>query len=149
MDLDDKNLEELFQLADRIGKKPQHRLTQQDFEDYRQFDRWRYVNGDSECGTTPASKQWVKDNSDWTCPICDQRFADCGGRTIDHKLPRSQYPWLSLNFENLWVICQTCNKEKSDMHWFEYERYILKHYPDRFSSIQTFRPTKLIKSLKT
>lgn len=56
MELEDKELHELFQLADQIGKKRYNRLTRQDFEDYKKFDRWRYVNGDSECGTTQESK---------------------------------------------------------------------------------------------
>ncbi|MGI0495329.1 HNH endonuclease [Alkalinema pantanalense CENA528] len=70
------------------------------------------------------------------------------GRTMDHKLPRSQYPWLSMDFRNLWVICRNCNQEKGEMHWFEYEHYLLIHHPDRLSEIQVFRPTKLLKSLK-
>lgn len=148
MDLEDKTLKELFELADRIGKKRYHKLTHQDFEDYRKFDRWRYLNGDSECGTTQESKDWIRENSDRHCPICHVRFADCGGRTIDHKLPRSQYPWLSVDFRNFWVICRACNEEKGEMHWFEYEHYVMIRYPDRLSAVQTARPTQLLKSLK-
>lgn len=148
MDLENKELAELFQIADQIGKKRYHKLTRQDFLDYKQFDHWRYVNGDSECGTTQESRDWARDHSDWSCPICEVRFSECGGRTIDHKLPRSQYPWLSLNFQNLWVICKTCNEEKADMHWFEYEHYMFVHHPDRLSAIQMARPTQLLRSLK-
>ena len=148
MDIDDKTLQELFSLADKIGKKRYHRLTRQDFDDYRKFDCWRYINGNSECGTTLASKQWVKDNSDWSCPVCGERFADREGRTIDHKLPRAQYPWLSLDFRNLWVICRICNQEKGEMHWYEYERYILIHYPMRYEEVAFARPRQLLQSLK-
>ncbi len=146
--LDDKSLKDLFKLADAVGKKRYHKLTPQDFEQYRKFDYWRYVNGNSECGTTQESKIWAKENSDWNCPVCGARFADVGGRTIDHKLPRAQYPWLSLDFKNLWVICKHCNHEKEEMHWYEYERYILKHYPERYSDIQLYRPRQVLKSLK-
>jgi rubredoxin len=148
VDLEDKELEELFKLADAIGKRRYNRLTSADLADYKKFDQWRYVNGDSECGSTPVSKAWVKENSDWHCPICDQRFSEFNGRTIDHKLPRSQYPWLSLDFRNFWVICRRCNIEKGEMHWFEYEHYILTHHPDRLSEIQAFRPIALLRSLK-
>ncbi|MCG8367601.1 MAG: HNH endonuclease [Pseudanabaenales cyanobacterium] len=148
MDTDDKMLQELFALADKVGKKQYHKLTSQDFDNYRKFDHWRYINGDGECGTTPESKQWVKDNSDWNCPICGEKFADRDGRTIDHKLPRAQYPWLSLDFRNLWVICRICNQEKGEMHWYEYEHYILIHYPDRYQDIAFARPRKLLQTLK-
>jgi len=148
MDTDNKTLKELFSLADKVGKKRYHKLTSQDFEDYRKFDRWRYINGDSECGSTPESKQWVKDNSDWHCPICGERFANRDGRTIDHKLPRAQYPWLSLEFQNLWVICRICNQEKGEMHWYEYEHYILIHHPNRYQDVAFARPRKLLQTLK-
>jgi 5-methylcytosine-specific restriction endonuclease McrA len=148
VDLENKELKELFVLADAIGKRRYNRLTPQDFEDYKQFDRWRYVNGDSECGTTQASKDWARQNSDGRCPICEIRFSDCGGRTIDHKLPRSQYPWLSMDFRNFWVICKPCNQEKGEKHWFEYEHYMFIHHPDRLPAIQMVRPVQLLKSLK-
>ncbi len=142
------NLASLFHSADKIGKKRYHKLTQEDFDDYRKFDHWRYINGDGECGTTAQSRDWVQDNSEWHCPICGDRFQDRGGRTIDHKLPRSQYPWLSLEFSNLWVICQQCNQEKGEMHWYEYEHYIFTHHRSRYKEVQFFRPIRLLKSLK-
>jgi 5-methylcytosine-specific restriction endonuclease McrA len=148
MNLEDKNLEKLFELANKIGNKRYHKLTAQDFEDYRKFDHWRYINGDSECGTTPESKEWVRNHSDCHCPICGEKYSEQGGRSIDHKLPRSQYPWLSIDFKNLWVICLTCNKEKGEMHWYEYEHYILVHYPNLYSTVKDARPTYLLKSLR-
>lgn len=141
-------LKELFKLADKIGKQRYHKLTHQDFENYNEFDNWRYINGNSEYGTTQESQDWVKENSDWNCPICEEKFSKCGGRTIDYKLPRSQYPWLSNNPNNFWVICKACNQEKGEKHWFEYEHYILIHHPDRLPAIETMRPTQLLKSLK-
>lgn len=148
MELDGKKLEELFQKANKIGNKRYHKLTRQDLEDYRKFDHWRHINGDGECGTTEESKQWVKDNSDFHCPVCEERFADRDGRSIDHKLPRAQYPWLSLDFKNLWVICRMCNQEKAEMHWYEYEHYIFIHHPDRYPNVKLARPRDLLRSLK-
>lgn len=148
MNLEDKDLQALFQLADRAGSRRYHKLTAQDFENYRKFDYWRYVNGDSECGTTQESKDWVRDHSDWFCPICGEKYSYRQGRSIDHKLPRSQYPWLSMDFNNLWVICLMCNKEKGEKHWYEYERYIYDNYRDTYGFIRSVRPTKLLKSLR-
>jgi hypothetical protein len=146
--LDNKELKDLFRLADKIGKKQYHKLTTQDLADYRKFDYWRYVNGDGACGTTSESKQWVKDNSEYHCPICGEKFSIRQGKTIDHKLPRAQYPWLSLDFRNLWVICRICNQEKGEMHWYEYERYTFLKYPNRLADIQFARPRQLLKTLK-
>jgi len=145
---ENKDLKKLFELADRVGKKRYHRLTQQDFEDYRKYDYWRCVNGDGERGTTQQSKDWVSENSDWNCPICEERYAHREGRTIDHKLPRSQYPWLSMKFENLWVICQMCNEEKGEMHWYEYEHYMFVHHPELYTNVQVACPNLLLKSLR-
>lgn len=147
MDLENQELNELFKLADRIGSRRYHRLTAKDLNDYLKYDRWRFVNGDGECGTTPESKAWVEEHSDWYCPICSKQYRDRGGRTIDHKLPRSQYPWLSLNWINLWVICRTCNREKGEMHWYEYEQYMHHNYPQDYSVIKAARPIQLLNSL--
>ena len=147
MNLENKDLNELFRLAKEIGKKRYHRLSKQDFEDYRAYDDWRYVNGDGECGTTQESKDWVKNNSDWFCPICSENYSNRGGRTIDHKLPRSQYPWLSIDFNNLWVICLYCNRQKGEMHWYEYEHYIYINHQDLYYGVKLYRPTKLLQSL--
>lgn len=143
----DKTLQELFKLADKVGNRRYHKLTHQDFEDYRKFDYWRYVNGDSECGTTVESRKWVKDNSESYCPVCGAKYSPNNGRSIDHKLPRAQYPWLSLDFRNLWVICYECNQEKSEMHWYEYEHYIFTKYPERYHDVVFARPKLLLQSL--
>jgi 5-methylcytosine-specific restriction endonuclease McrA len=148
VNLEDKELKELFKLADKIGKKRYHKLTQQDLVDYRAFENWRYINGDSECGTTQQSKDWVRSHSDWFCPICEEGFSKRGGKTIDHKLPRAQYPWLSMDFKNFWVICLQCNQEKGEMHWYEYERYMMVHHPNLYSAVKDARPKLLLQSLK-
>ena len=144
---DKDKLAELFRLADKVGKKRYHKLTPQDLANYRKFDEWRYINGDSECGTTDESKRWVRDNADSRCPICAQFFRDKGGPTVDHKLPRAQYPWLAMDFRNLWVICRDCNREKGERHWYEYERYVYKEYPDRYEDVEFARPRQLLKTL--
>lgn len=42
--LEDKELRALFKLADEVGNKHYHRLTPQDFQDYLQYNHWRYIN---------------------------------------------------------------------------------------------------------
>ncbi len=149
MNLEKKALEELFQLAQTVGNRRYHKLTPEDFENYRKFDHWRYINGDFECGTTQASRNWVNDHSDWYCPICLEDFSRRGGKTVDHKLPRAQYPWLAMDFRNLWVICQVCNQEKAEMHWYEYEHYIFVHHPKLYPAVKQARPVTVLKSLRS
>lgn len=148
MNLENKDLHELFKLARKIGNKRYNQLTQQDFEDYLKYNSWRYINGDYECGTTEESKVWVRENSDWYCPVCCHNYNERGGKTIDHKLPRSQYPWLSMKMQNLWVICQTCNREKAEMNWYEYEHYIITQSSHNYPVIKAARPISLLQSLK-
>ncbi|NDJ16736.1 HNH endonuclease [Myxacorys almedinensis] len=148
MDVDGKDLKDLFKFADYIGKKRYNRLTIRDFEDYRKFEDWRYINGKYECGTTQESRDWVRDHSDSHCPICNEYYSRRDGKTVDHKLPRSQYPWLSMEFKNLWVICSWCNKEKGEMHWYEYEHYMFLHHSDLYLTVKAARPTELLRSLR-
>ncbi|MBD1917942.1 MULTISPECIES: hypothetical protein [Cyanophyceae] len=64
------------------------------------------------------------------------------------ELPRAQYPWLSLDFRNLWVICYQCNQEKAERHWYEYEHYVFTQYPDRYGDIVFARLRQLLKTLR-
>ena len=45
-----------------------------------------------------------------TCAICDASL-NSGGRTIEHYLPKSQYPSLSIHPDNLVPLCKTCNRD--------------------------------------
>jgi hypothetical protein len=146
-DLKNADLKTLFDLVDKIGGKRYHRLTSADLEDYRQYDNWRYIQADPELGSTPISKKWVAEHSTQTCPVCGDAHRLRGGKNIDHKMPRAQYPWLSLNFQNFWVICRACNLEKAEMNWYEYERYCFKNYADRYHYILEERPQQLLLSL--
>lgn len=148
VNIEEKELKELFKLVDQIGNKRYHKLTHLDFETYREFDYWRYVNGDYECGTTEESKEWVRNYSDRDCPICGKSHREKGGKTIDHKLPRSQYPWLSMEFKNFWVICRDCNIKKGEMHWYAYEQYVLVRHSDFYDAVKAARPNQLLQSLK-
>jgi 5-methylcytosine-specific restriction endonuclease McrA len=105
------------------------------------------INGDGEWGIAKASRVWVHENSDRSCPVCRQRFANRGGWTIDHKLPHSQYPWLSRDVRNLWIICHQCKQEKGEMHWYEYEHYIWINHPDYYQDVAFARPRKLLAEL--
>jgi 5-methylcytosine-specific restriction endonuclease McrA len=39
---------------------------------------------------------------------------------VDHIKPRSLFPELEMDFENLQVLCKVCNEEKSNHHYTDY-----------------------------
>ncbi len=48
---------------------------------------------------------------DYTCQICGFRNMDI--MIVDHKLPKSKYPELKLNLDNLQTLCPNCNQIKT------------------------------------
>lgn len=46
------------------------------------------------------------------CAECGKQIKNDIDITVDHKRPRSKYPDLALNRENLCVLCRTCNSKK-------------------------------------
>jgi uncharacterized protein (TIGR02646 family) len=55
-------------------------------------------------------------NTAGICDCCGARASD-GVRThVDHIKPRSKYPKLSLDLDNLQVLCEDCNLGKSNYY---------------------------------
>ena len=48
------------------------------------------------------------------CQCCGRRPLECGPLHVDHIKPRSKYPALELDINNLQVLCQDCNFGKSN-----------------------------------
>jgi hypothetical protein len=46
------------------------------------------------------------------CAECRKRIKNDIDLTVDHKRPRSKYPDLSLDRENLRILCRSCNSKK-------------------------------------
>jgi 5-methylcytosine-specific restriction endonuclease McrA len=51
------------------------------------------------------------------CMKCGKSHAEIH---VDHIKPRSLYPKLELDFDNLQVLCKECNLEKSNLHCTDY-----------------------------
>ena len=47
-----------------------------------------------------------------TCKMCGKRRLTDADLAVDHVLPRSKYPELALERENLQVLCKSCNSSK-------------------------------------
>lgn len=60
------------------------------------------------------------------CPYCGQRNV----RTLDHFLPKSQYPKLSITPLNLIPCCSDCNKDKKDKTIMQNSDLIIHPYYD-------------------
>lgn len=83
--------------------------------------RWRLLHSPGR--VFYRSKQWlalrirVFATYGRSCMKC--RRAD-GIMHVDHIKPRSKYPELSLEFDNMQVLCESCNQEKSNWHDTDY-----------------------------
>ncbi len=62
-----------------------------------------------------SSHEWAKirykvlKRSNGRCELCGRSSADGVKLHVDHIKPRHRYPHLSLDINNLQVLCQTCN----------------------------------------
>lgn len=54
------------------------------------------------------------------CAECGIRIIKNSDVTVDHIKPRSKYPDLALNLENLRVLCRSCNSLKGNREFEEY-----------------------------
>ncbi len=67
-------------------------------------------------------------HSQRVCAYCGTRKA----KTIDHYLPQSQFPHLSIAFENLVASCFECNTVKSDAAVTQQEQMLFHPYYEAF-----------------
>jgi len=51
------------------------------------------------------------------CASCGKRIRKQDDITVDHIKPRSKYPELALDRQNLQVLCRKCNSSKRDKEW--------------------------------
>ena len=76
------------------------------------------------------TKEWLREwrKVRYRALVRDKGRCQCCGRTaqdgvrmeVDHCLPKSKYPLLSLELSNLATLCADCNRSKSDTdetHW--------------------------------
>jgi hypothetical protein len=60
---------------------------------------------------TIIRKQVIKEEGR-VCEECGKRIKNDFDITVDHKRPRSKYPDIALDRENLRILCRTCNSKK-------------------------------------
>ena len=54
------------------------------------------------------------------CMCCGRTPSDHRHINVDHIKPRKTHPELSLDFDNLQVLCGVCNKKKGNKHMTDY-----------------------------
>lgn len=59
---------------------------------------------------------------------------------VDHIKPRSKYPSLQYNLDNLQILCQPCNQEKSNLNCNDY-REVKISAVDRYFGLKDNEPT--------
>ncbi len=75
---------------------------------------WEQIEKPS-CGTLYTREifheNFMDDNSIFVCPYCDSsEISDVGNLYVEHFLPKSRYPFLSMNQLNLYSSCKACNE---------------------------------------
>jgi 5-methylcytosine-specific restriction endonuclease McrA len=83
---------------------------------------------DSEAGRIWRAQKLAECH--YRCPECNKIINNLNS-SIDHKHSRRNYPWLSWNVNNLWVLCKDCNYNKADCEWEDYLKNVER---DRDSS---------------
>ncbi len=58
-------------------------------------------------------KQVIREKG-WICSKCGESIKNSYDVTVDHIRPRSKYPELALDKQNLCVLCRSCNASKGD-----------------------------------
>lgn len=118
-------LEALIREAQRINREF-HRVARETYKYTRQHhaDPKYEAFRDSEEGKAWKKKKLIELN--YRCPECNKLLND-NNSSIDHKHPRRYYPWLAWDLSNLWVMCRSCNKDKSDKLWNDYLESVRAH----------------------
>jgi len=76
-----------------------------------------YKKVEDKCGTLLSHfKKFREKNEFAVCPFCGLDSlsvkSDDGKDDYDHYLPKSKYPFISVNFENLLPMCHNCNSKR-------------------------------------
>jgi hypothetical protein len=74
------------------------------------------IKGENNCNWTGGKWKWVmtqiKVRDDYTCQICGFREVEI--MEVDHIRPKSVYPELRFNFNNLITLCPNCHRRKTN-----------------------------------
>lgn len=81
--------------------------------------------------THPEIKSSLLAETSEKCAYCESKLTHIAFGHIEHIKPKSKFPELTFQWENLTLACELCNGNKSDFHEEEYT--ILNPYVDDIS----------------
>jgi uncharacterized protein (TIGR02646 family) len=94
----------------------------------------RYIAAEPSIRPTPwRNKQLVdalRQESHGKCIYCEGAMGDLSYAAVEHIAPKSLFPELVLDWQNLGLVCQRCNTAKSDYWTTSLSQKILNPYVD-------------------
>lgn len=85
-------------------------------------------------------------NFDGRCVCCGASSADGVCMHVDHIKPRSKFPELALELSNLQVLCELCNRAKSNVDDTDWRKDPLHCYTDNFDEYSDAKIAALLKT---
>lgn len=79
----------------------------------------RYIEADNPRPSVWRNDELVQALKNETlrkCAYCEANMMDVSYAHVEHILPKSVFPHLVVDWENLTIACQTCNTEKGDYY---------------------------------
>lgn len=73
-------------------------------EDYHNTSRWKDL------------RYWVLREHEGRCCLCGRRATEGRPLEVDHIKPKSKYPQLQWDWDNMQVLCKDCNQGKSNKY---------------------------------
>ena len=64
----------------------------------------------------PSVKSAVVQETHGKCAYCESKVTHVHPGDIEHILPKSKFPELVVHWSNLTLVCNECNRRKSDFH---------------------------------
>lgn len=116
--------------------------------EYRDYMKKMYSNRFSNKQYINLYKFYSKiRNNEKYCPYCN--FPTREVKQIDHYLPKSKFPSLSIVINNLVPICKECNEIKDDYYSFDKEnQFIHPYYDDEMNDAFEYIECEIIKDLQ-
>lgn len=59
----------------------------------------------------PENKEELKKSTHWKCMYCESKMLHISYSDVEHIKPKSLYPNLEFDWNNLWIACDICNRK--------------------------------------
>ncbi|SHI31443.1 HNH endonuclease [Clostridium intestinale] len=145
---EDRTLEKYEKYEDILSKLEENYNEEKTFESlntgYTEYMKKMYKSRFSNKLYTNQYEYYTKlRSSQKYCPYCNFHTREV--KQLDHYLPKSKFPSLSLVVKNLVPICKDCNEVKDDFFSFDYsEQFIHPYYDEKIEDAFKFLQCDII-----